>query len=1122
MIHSYVIGRGNTATAYLQAGKIRPFPATNRSAVVDVQSLADGRRVPTEQTSSSRRAENRRLNADRQRGSAEYIWEGNNLNKISKKIVSLVTVAAFATTLVPAAAFAADGTLSAENTKATIADTAANQITVNLDLYTQSNLEATTADLGDATLKVALEGKTGTVYTDITAEGDGLTGASTSNYTSVASTGLELSSINATELEYVFNEVPAGTYNVKFTIDNGTVAEEEVTLGQVTVVDGTVDVAKSSIEVTTAVNGLTVKTNLNDAYGNPATVANSIDAAKVKVNVSDLGNTVTLKTKNFKDPGAATGVSIDELEKGVSVNNSAATQTAEYENVTAGKKTVSAAVDIDGDGTAADYVNIPVAYVNGATTAVAAPVAVTVDDAAQANVSRLLIDNQEKTADATEGTAETVEFDLNAPLTADQHLYLYAQSGDKIVDVIEVTDLDGHAIAPVSGQSAVYDVTGDVEGVKVTFVSDGTYVLYGAIGGTTFAINTVDELQPITVTVAPKAFETAAIALDAPVEYVNTNTDGNVSYWTYTINDNVTPNGQKEYTVTGTAYALNGTERVAAENETLTITTQNDNLKLVDKEVKTDAKGNFEFSFKITDTGVGYITIGEPTDQVYANLKVVQNAMAPVSISTAKDGGIMLAGTDDQYVYNQYAYFNDAVQFNIKDAYDRDATGDEVLALVVAANKNATNHADFVEVDAPEGSKLTDNDIVLAWNNGAYTLQYVGNDPVHDLIPGEYTVSVSLNNGVDATATFTLAEFQGAESLAVDLVAADNDGFFVDDANNDAITAIDDQVALGQYVGGTVYLVDEQGLKVVAPATNLSVGVKGAAVDMKTVDLNNPFGFKTFDNTPANQSVIGSVITISAYDEVNKIYTEKELTVVSNYLEETLAFDPVQGPVGENNAVEISVVDKDGKVSKVNGTVTAYVESQSNEEATVELKANETVTDGVGRLYLESDAAGTADVVVAVKATNGEVYAATLTYTFGDEAAADGRYIVMTIGSEQYLINNEIFDGSVDKLGAPYIDDAWRTMVPVRVLAETLGAEVEYADNVVTVVDGDTTVEMTIGEKAYTINGEAAEAEMDTVPVIGDGDRTYVPIRFLTNALGYEVNPLYNAEGLTSSVHFTK
>ena len=1016
MIHSYVIGRGNTATAYLQAGKIRPFPATNRSAVVDVQSLADGRRVSSggrkrflvfseektracecrrltdgenKEASSSRRAENRRLNADRQRGSAEYIWEGNNLNKISKKIVSLVTVAAFATTLVPAAAFAADTQLI--HSSYDVESTAGGQLKVTLDL--QSAADTPSADLSDTQVKVTVDGLAASTVVDDVVVGGQLDNAANS----VQTLANGISVTDAAEA-YQFVNVPAGEHKVtvELTVDNGT--------------------------------------NWTTLYGYGADDATNV---------------------NDNDPEA--------------------------------------------------------------------PV-VSVDGQPNTTGNRILVGDSTADLSVKAGDKKTVEFELldtandSAVLAPGQALYVWAQDGNSnIVDVIDVANA-------TEDPAGVYKVAATKNGdtAEVTFTVDGSYKLYAGIGGTTFNMADVHELRPLNVTVAPKAFETAAIAFDAPVEYVNTNTDGNVSYWTYTINDNVTPNGQKEYTVTGTAYALNGTERVAAENETLTITTQNDNLTLVDKEVKTDAKGNFEFSFKITDTGVGYITIGEPTDQVYANLKVVQNAMAPVSISTAKDGGIMLAGTDDQYVYNQYAYFNDAVQFNIKDAYDRDATGDEVLALVVAANKNATNHADFVEVDAPEGSKLTDNDIVLAWNNGAYTLQYVGNDPVHDLIPGEYTVSVSLNNGVDATATFTLAEFQGAESLAVDLVAADNDGFFVDDANNDAITAIDDQVALGQYVGGTVYLVDEQGLKVVAPATNLSVGVKGAAVDMKTVDLNNPFGFKTFDNTPANQSVIGSVITISAYDEVNKIYTEKELTVVSNYLEETLAFDPVQGPVGENNAVEISVVDKDGKVSKVNGTVTAYVESQSNEEATVELKANETVTDGVGRLYLESDAAGTADVVVAVKATNGEVYAATLTYTFGDEAAADGRYIVMTIGSEQYLINNEIFDGSVDKLGAPYIDDAWRTMVPVRVLAETLGAEVEYADNVVTVVDGDTTVEMTIGEKAYTINGEAAEAEMDTVPVIGDGDRTYVPIRFLTNALGYEVNPLYNAEGLTSSVHFTK
>ena len=39
MIHSYVIGRGNTATAYLQAGMIRPVPGATADAVVDVQGL---------------------------------------------------------------------------------------------------------------------------------------------------------------------------------------------------------------------------------------------------------------------------------------------------------------------------------------------------------------------------------------------------------------------------------------------------------------------------------------------------------------------------------------------------------------------------------------------------------------------------------------------------------------------------------------------------------------------------------------------------------------------------------------------------------------------------------------------------------------------------------------------------------------------------------------------------------------------------------------------------------------------------------------------------------------------------------------------------------------------------
>ena len=878
---------------------------------------------------------------------------------------------------------------------------------------------------------------------------------------------------------------------------------------------GPVDAAESSYTVVsnTSANQLTVNLNLN---GSDGTAVNGYTMVQIIVKDAD-GNTL-----GSEDEATVTGAglsgstigNVDTLEGTTGVAPGVGTPSYTFANVPGGDYTVEVNVQND---SGAEFVQV-------GTTAIAY-----VGNVPQTTGNRILIDdNTADIDDLTVGDTKTVEFELldnngeGAVLGADEQLYVWAQDGNgHIVDVIDVA-----GTGVVENPAGVYAVTANENGetADVTFTVDGTYKLYAGVGAKTgFSLATVHELRPINVTVAPAAFETAAIAFDEPVVYDRINADGNVSYWTYTINDNVTPNGHKDYTISGTAYALNGNERVPAENETLTITTQNDNLELAKSEVKTDAKGNFEFTFNVTDTGIGYITVGEPNDQVYAVVKVTQNAMAPVDIETIKDGGVMLAGTDDQYIYNKYTTMGEAVQFNIKDAYDRDATGEEVLALLPAADADAPNHGDFVDVTVPEGSDLTEDDVQLAWDGTAYTVEYVGDNPVKDLIPGEYTVSFSLNNGKDATASFTLAEFQSAESLTVDMEAS-IDPWDNDTANDNAITAVDDQITLGQNVKGVVYLVDAQGLKVKAPATNLSVGINGEAVAANSVVKNNPYYFTTVDNIPANQSVIGTVVTVKAYDDVNKLYVEKELTVVSNYGDETLAFDPVQGPVGENNAVEISVVDADGNLSKVNGTVSAYIASQSNEDATVELKANEAVKNGEGKLYLESDAEGTVDVVVAVKADNGELYGATLTYTFGDEDPYAGSYVVMTIGSDQYLINNEVLDGSVDNLGAPYVDSAWRTMVPVRVLAESFGAEVTFDEEAqtVTIVDGDTTIVMTVGSTEYTINGEAAEA-MDTAPVIGSDNRTYVPVRFVAEGLGYEVTPLYNAEnGTTASVVFQK
>ncbi len=84
----------------------------------------------------------------------------------------------------------------------------------------------------------------------------------------------------------------------------------------------------------------------------------------------------------------------------------------------------------------------------------------------------------------------------------------------------------------------------------------------------------------------------------------------------------------------------------------------------------------------------------------------------------------------------------------------------------------------------------------------------------------------------------------------------------------------------------------------------------------------------------------------------------------------------------------------------------------------------------------------------------------------------------------------------------PYIKDG-RTMVPVRSVAEALDCEVEWvSEGEIRIARGGLVVSMHIGKNAYTVNG--TERQMDVPPYIKDG-RTMVPVRFVAEALGAEV-----------------
>jgi len=109
--------------------------------------------------------------------------------------------------------------------------------------------------------------------------------------------------------------------------------------------------------------------------------------------------------------------------------------------------------------------------------------------------------------------------------------------------------------------------------------------------------------------------------------------------------------------------------------------------------------------------------------------------------------------------------------------------------------------------------------------------------------------------------------------------------------------------------------------------------------------------------------------------------------------------------------------------------------------------------------------------------------------------------IVLQIGSSQALIN-----GTPKELDAPpFIDPKTnRTLVPLRFIAEAFKAKVSWDGSMkmVTVVKGNEKIILQVGNMMAVVNGTTIK--MDQPPVIVNG-RTMVPIRFISESLGAQV-----------------
>lgn len=109
----------------------------------------------------------------------------------------------------------------------------------------------------------------------------------------------------------------------------------------------------------------------------------------------------------------------------------------------------------------------------------------------------------------------------------------------------------------------------------------------------------------------------------------------------------------------------------------------------------------------------------------------------------------------------------------------------------------------------------------------------------------------------------------------------------------------------------------------------------------------------------------------------------------------------------------------------------------------------------------------------------------------------------VNVCAEDVSVNGRDIKFSRDT-GIPYVNSDYRTMVPVRIITENLGASVAWSEpeEKVTVTTDSHTVEIFVGKDFIIVDG--VSKQMDTV-AIEQGGRTYLPIRYVAEAIDCHV-----------------